>query len=243
LDIIAFRLHGRHSVALPGGSVVFVRGGTAAWRTRSSGVLLDANHALLFPDGSDPAALTAYDGPASLTLFHDASIDLGGSPSVRIAGSADFTEHFFLTLSARDAAARDRFERLVCRLRNAAREKPETRSAHSPSYGRLMQQHVNAALGRPFRLDEIASAVALSPYTASRVFHREAGLPLRIYNRRLRLRTALARIADRHALSQVALELGFFDHAHFTKAFRAEFGMTPSEWRATAYKTLFVTAA
>lgn len=243
MDIIAFRLHGRHSVALPGGSVVFVRGGAAAWQTRSRDVLLDANHALLFPEGSEPAALTASDGPASLTLFHESSVDLGRTPSVRIIDSLDFVEHFVLTLGARDASARDRFERLVWRLRNGCREKPATLSAHSPSYGRLMQRYVNAALARPFRLDELARAVALSPYTASRVFHREAGLPLRTYNRRLRLRTALARIADRHALSQVALELGFFDHAHFTKAFRAEFGITPSEWRATAYKTLFVSAA
>ena len=223
--------------------MVFVRGGSAAWQTHSSDVLLDANHALLFPAGSEPAALTASDGPASLTLFHEPGVDLGARPSVRIAGSLDFAEHFFLTLGTRDGAARDRFEELVARLRHATREKPATLSAHSPSYGRLMQQYVNAALARPLRLDEVASAVALSPFTASRVFHREAGLPLRIYNRRLRLRTALARIADRHALSQVALELGFFDHAHFTKAFRAEFGITPSQWRATAYKTLFVSAA
>jgi transcriptional regulator GlxA family with amidase domain len=63
------------------------------------------------------------------------------------------------------------------------------------------------------------------------VFHREAGIPLRTYVRRLRLRNALARISTARDLSQVALALGFFDQPHFTKAFRAEFGIAPSEWR------------
>lgn len=222
---------------------MFIRSGAAAWQTRTSDVLLDPNHALLVPRGSEPAALTAGEEPASLTLLCDPRIDFGPAPSARIVDSATFVEHFHVTLSVRDASARERLARLVCSVRTNGREKPATLSARSPNYGRIMQQYINGTLARASRLEDVAKAVALSPFTASRVFHRETGLPLRAYARRLRLRTALARIADRHALSQIALELGFFDHAHFTKTFRAEFGFTPSEWRATAYKTLFVTAA
>lgn len=208
MDIIAFRLYRDHSVAVPQECVAFVRGGTAAWQTRTGDVLLDPNHALLLPLGGEPAALTARGGAASLTLLCEPHFDYGAAPS-----------------------ARDRLAQLVLNLRTSSREKPVTLSAQSPGYGRVVQQCLNATLERPFRLDDVAKAVKLSPFTASRVFRRESGLPPRIYNRRLRLRTALARIADRHALSHVALELGFFDRAHFTKAFRAEFGFTPSEWR------------
>lgn len=230
MDIIAFRLHTAHSVAVPLGCAVFVRSGAVAWQTRSSDVLLDPNHCLLFPRDSGPAALTAIGGAASLTIFCDSRIDFGSAPSARIIDSAVFAQHFCMTLLPGGACARPRMARLIERVRSA-REKPATLSAHSPSYGRMMQQYINNAIAAPLRLDDVARGAALSPFRASRVFHRELGLPLRIYNRRLRLRTALARIADRHALSHIALELGFFDHAHFTKAFRAEFDMTPSEWR------------
>lgn len=230
MDIIAFRLHTAHSVAVPPGCALFVRSGAAAWQTRSSDVLLDPNHCLLVPRDSAPTALTACGGPASITIFHEPRIDFGAKPSARIIDSSLFAQHFCLTLLPGGACARPRVARLIERVRSA-REKPATLSAHSPSYGRIMQRYVNNEIAQPTRLDDVARAAALSPFTASRVFHRELGLPLRIYNRRLRLRTALARIADQHALSDVALELGFFDHAHFSKTFRTEFDMTPSEWR------------
>lgn len=231
MDIIALRLHTNHSVAAPRGSVMFVRGGTVAFQTRRSDVLLDANHALLVPATAEPAAITANGGPAWLTFICEPGIDFGAQPSVRLIESAVFLQHFYITLNRRDPRALASIAPIVHALLTAAPEKPSTSSAHSPSYGRLMQTFVNAALARPFSLLEVARASALSPFTASRAFHREAGLSLRIYVRRLRLRTALARIAARDDLSQVALQLGFFDHAHFTKAFRAEFGIAPSQWR------------
>lgn len=231
MDIIAFRLHPEHSVAVPRGSVLFVRSGAVAWQTRSSDVLLDPNHALLSPAFTEPSVITGVQAPASITMFCAPCVDFGQAPSARLIDSAAFLEQFHLTLTPRHARTLERIAHLVKMLRATGVEKPDTCSAQSPSYGRVMQQYLNSTLARPLRLDDVANAAALSPHAASRIFHREAGLALRIYARRLRVRTALARIADCHEFSQVALQLGFFDHAHFTKAFRAEFGMTPSDWR------------
>ncbi len=183
MDIIAFRLHTAHSVGVPRGCAVFIRSGAVAWQTRSSDVLLDPNHCLLFPRASGPGALTACGGPASLTIFCDSRIDFGNAPSARIIDSLIFAQHFCVTLLPGGACARPRVARLVERVRSA-REKPATLSAHSPSYGRIMQRYVNNEIARPSRLEDVARAAALSPFTASRVFHRELGLPLRIYTRR-----------------------------------------------------------
>lgn len=242
MDVIAFRLHTYHSVAVPPGCAVFVRGGAVAWQTRQSDVLVDPNHALLVPCSEQPSALTAIDAPASLTLICAPRIDLGAQPSVRLIDSAAYLEHFCITLSARDMDAASRLDRLVQSLRERAAEKPAASSAHSPSYGRIMQQYVTSSLAYPFKLADVASAAALSPFTASRVFHRESGVPLRVYTRRLRVRTALASIAERRNLVNVAMQLGFADHAHFSNAFRAEFGMTPSDWRDFACTKLYKTA-
>lgn len=231
MDIIAFRLHPEHSVAVPRGSALFVRSGAVAWQTRRSDVLLDPNHALLSPVLTEPSVITGVQSPSSITLICEPRVDFGATTSARLIDSAVFLEQFCLTLTPSHARSLERFTGLIRTLRTCAAEKPESDSARSPSYGRVMQHYLTSTLARPMRLDDVAGAVGLSPHAASRIFHREAGLPLRIYARRLRVRTALARIADCQEFAQVALQLGFFDHAHFTKAFRAEFGMTPSDWR------------
>jgi AraC-like DNA-binding protein len=192
---------------------------------------MDVNHVVLFPYGVQPAALTAGPWGAGITLLRAAHADYGSAPCVRLIDSPSFLEHYRLTL--RDDLARDArsIAVLIDRVRTDAPKKPSSASAHSPTYGREMQEYLNDAIARPFSLRDVARSCALSPFTASRVFHREAGIPLRTYVRRLRLRTALARIAKTCDFSTIAQELGFFDHAHFTKAFRAEFGIAPSHWR------------
>jgi AraC-like DNA-binding protein len=210
---------------------VFVRSGAAAWQTRSSDVLMDVNHALIFPHDAQPAVLTASDFQSEITFLQHPLGDYGSTPCLRLVDSAAYLEHYRIALSPYCARTAERVARLIAALRENAQKKPASRSAHSPTYGRSMQLYLNAALRLPFTLRDVARACALSPFTASRVFHREAGIPLRIYARRLRLRTSLAHIAANRDLSRIAQELGFFDHAHFTKAFRNEFGLAPSQWR------------
>lgn len=87
----------------------------------------------------------------------------------------------------------------------------------------------------PLSLAEIARAAYVSPYHLCRVFSREVGMPVHRYLNRLRLRASLPRMTDRQAnLSELALDLGYSSHSHFSSAFRREFGITPSEFRRTA---------
>jgi AraC-like DNA-binding protein len=229
--VLRLTLPANRSIAIPPGCAVFVRRGTAAWQTRSSDVLLDVNHALLFPEAADLAVLTANDVPAALSFIRSSHIDFGGAPCVRIVDSQTFLDHYRLAFHADDLGAVQHAACIVAAIRFNAPKKPVTLSARSPSYGRIMQHYVNDTLAQRLHLRDVAQTCAVSPFTASRVFHREAGIPLRLYVRRLRARTALAHICARRDLAAVAQELGFFDHAHFTKAFRAEFGIAPSEWR------------
>ena len=83
-------------------------------------------------------------------------------------------------------------------------------------------------------LGDLADKVHSSPYHLSRVFHRLTGLTLQRYLNRVRLREALARVADGEDLTKVALASGFYDHSHFTNAFRREFGVPPSAVRREA---------
>ncbi len=69
-------------------------------------------------------------------------------------------------------------------------------------------------------------------YHLSRVFRRQVGLPLHRHLNRLRLRAALERLVDsRERLIEIAFDLGFSSHGHFTAAFHREFGIPPSVFR------------
>lgn len=90
-------------------------------------------------------------------------------------------------------------------------------------------------LGERITLDDVASAVHVSPFHFARTFRQQTGIPVHRYLTHLRLRNSLQRLADgADDLAALALELGFSSHSHFTDTFRREFGCTPSDVRRKA---------
>jgi AraC-like DNA-binding protein len=78
-------------------------------------------------------------------------------------------------------------------------------------------------------LDQLARLVGVSVFHLCRVFRRQTGLTLHEYRTELRLRHALERLPEPGAdLTQLALDVGFSSHSHFTAVFRRAFGLTPS---------------
>lgn len=117
----------------------------------------------------------------------------------------------------------------------AARPLRRATRRHHRGLAFAAQTVLNKRFAGPLTLRAIATAVGSSPYHLCRIFRRETGLPLHRYLNRLRLRASLEHLADReHDLTDLALSVGFSDHSHFTSAFRGEFGISPSRFRATA---------
>jgi AraC-like DNA-binding protein len=111
------------------------------------------------------------------------------------------------------------------------RTRSATRRAH-----RDVAENVKAILADRFRdrltLSEVANAAKVSPYHLCRIFAREVGMPIHRYLNRLRLRDSLWQLAERQtSLTDLALDLGYSSHSHFTDAFRREFGVSPNEFR------------
>ena len=78
----------------------------------------------------------------------------------------------------------------------------------------------------------LAALCHLSERQFARVFHRLLGESPMRYLIRQRLRAACHElIATDHAAGAIALDLGFYDQSAFTRAFRAESGMTPARYR------------
>jgi AraC-like DNA-binding protein len=78
----------------------------------------------------------------------------------------------------------------------------------------------------------LARRAGLSPFHFLRTFERVVGVTPHQYVRRTRLRHAAIRLVTQGAtVLDIALECGFGDVSNFNRAFRAEFGMAPTDLR------------
>ena len=84
-------------------------------------------------------------------------------------------------------------------------------------------------------LSRFAAALGCTPFRLCHAVRAVTGGTLHAWLVRLRLQLSLERVAEpRSDLTQVALDLGFSSHSHFTAAFRRAFGLTPSRFRRAA---------
>jgi AraC family transcriptional regulator len=88
--------------------------------------------------------------------------------------------------------------------------------------------------GRLVPLERVAREAHYSRFHLLRTFHARTGYTLHQYHLHLRLRRSLGPLLGGTPVAEIALELGFQGHSHFTARFRRAFGETPSAVRAIA---------
>ncbi|MFC5698592.1 AraC family ligand binding domain-containing protein [Pseudomonas sp. GCM10022186] len=94
-----------------------------------------------------------------------------------------------------------------------------------------LRDWLESRLDAPPSLEELAAFCGLSPWQALRRFNRQCGLPPHQWLTQLRLERALPRVLRGENLSEVALDLGFYDQAHFSRLFRRTYGVPPARLR------------
>jgi AraC-like DNA-binding protein len=84
------------------------------------------------------------------------------------------------------------------------------------------------------RVEDLARRCGLSTRALQRLFREYVGVPPKWVLRRVRLHEAAERLADGRAddWPRLALELGYFDQAHFIKDFKAVVGRSPADYAA-----------
>lgn len=83
-------------------------------------------------------------------------------------------------------------------------------------------------------LSQIAADLGVTSIYLTQCFKRSEGMPLYRYQTWLRLCRALDRLPDRDDITDLAFELGYSSHSHFSAVFRSELGTTPSLYRSQA---------
>lgn len=109
------------------------------------------------------------------------------------------------------------------------------RESESRSLATRVDEYVRSRLEDPqLSIRSIATTFAISERYVYTILERR-GIDLGALMRRHRLARAARMLEDPRAenatIATIAHHCGFADHAHFSRTFRGEFGMSPSEWR------------
>lgn len=244
------RAHRWHVVGLP-------RGGASVLRAQGRARLLDAGHVALHEPCAPYVSAHPYgcgDHGWNIALQPEAlDLDEGwtrGEPFSRIAPLPErAVAHWRLTLERwmrggeTDAAV---VEEATLELIHAVIKGLEvvgaglgprragTEEDHERVFDRARAE-IFRRYREPIRLGDLARAACASPFHLCRVFKWAGGVPVHRYINRLRLLDALEAVVEHDvSLTDLALDLGFSSHSHFTHTFHRELGITPSELRRRA---------
>lgn len=110
---------------------------------------------------------------------------------------------------------------------------PHENAKSSPSWLNRVVDKLNSQYCERLTLDELGQEAGVHPVHLSRVFRNCVGEGIGEYVHRLRIQAACRQmVIPHHTLADVAIETGFADQSHFTRAFRRLTGMSPGAFRA-----------
>jgi AraC family transcriptional regulator len=134
---------------------------------------------------------------------------------------------------ATDAASDLALEALCLELVAAwLRSRADEEASAAPRWLGEARDVLHAHLDRPIAMTELAARAGVHPSHLARSFRRHLGCSPGAYLRRLRLERAREALAETHeSILAIALEAGFSDQAHFTRAFHRMTGLPPAAYR------------
>jgi AraC-like DNA-binding protein len=128
--------------------------------------------------------------------------------------------------------------RVVAEAAGAGEVGVRTQSARRAAAVDKARSYILSRYREALSVSSIAAASGIAPSTLCESFPQAVGMPVWRYVQRLRMEDAALALGEGVTdLSRLALDLGFSSHSHFTQAFRAHFGATPSGFSQTLYSS------
>ena len=177
-----------------------------------------------------------FEQPSELSMRSDGSLARAMAPSTRdlLARLVD------VATAAADndrAEAKYTLEKALAML-ISSRGSDKGRFAHAsrgglaPWQARRVAGHVREHIGTHLRASYLATLVKLSNSHFNRAFKVSFQDTPSVYIMRQRIRLAQdIMLTTSHPLSQIALQCGWCDQAHFSRMFRRFVGQSPRRWR------------
>ncbi|MFI4967567.1 MAG: helix-turn-helix transcriptional regulator [Gammaproteobacteria bacterium] len=238
---------GRHEEHCQVASLALVRSGTFVRRDRMGRHVADATRVVFF-DPNEPYMVDhpVPGGDRCTALMFDAATlreavrHARGEPErffarATLPGSAAMhLAHRELLAAARDQDAVQVEETALYLLRQSCSGEDEPR-LRGPAANRAAalaadaQVLIGAMFSGKVTLEMLADKLGVSPFRLCRAFRQATGGTLHQHLTNLRLAAALEKLPEyRERLTDLALDLGFSSHSHFSHAFRSRFGRTPA---------------
>jgi AraC family transcriptional regulator len=132
---------------------------------------------------------------------------------------------------APDASWSAAAEALLVQLVAAAARAEDARTARVKPWLRDVHELVHDRAPERFSLGELAEWAGVHPVHLARSFKRAYGWTVCEYGRAVRLDWAAKELLGDAPIARLAIDAGFADQSHFTRAFRRHTGLTPGRYR------------
>lgn len=210
----------------------FARDATTLSRSSIATLPAGATHSSRFATHSTQIlAVRPIDSQAS-SLFGSL---LSRRRHMQVAVSTAIGWRMVCELASRDTSWELALEGLVLQLLATVDRAPEEPAPKATEWLRTARDLMHERVPDHPSLVELATAVGRHPTHVARAFRREYGVTLAEYSRALRLDWARMQISVGEApLARIAIDAGFADQSHFTRAFRCHVGVTPGRFRELA---------
>ncbi|WP_369062025.1 AraC family transcriptional regulator [Caulobacter sp. 73W] len=97
---------------------------------------------------------------------------------------------------------------------------------------RRVKDYIDDNYAHDFGLEQLSQVAGLSRFHLVRAFKRTMGLSPLAYRNQRRIDEARLMLHGGQTITQIALALGYCDHAHLTRQFQRIVGVSPSQYRA-----------
>ncbi len=102
-----------------------------------------------------------------------------------------------------------------------------------------MLDYIEKNLSRNIKVQDIADAFKYNPKYLSHLFYKLCGTPLKQFILKRKIETANFMLSDKDMpIKEIAFNLGFSDVHNFTRAYKKQTGISPSEYRNAFSKRL-----
>ena len=97
---------------------------------------------------------------------------------------------------------------------------------------RQAQEYIQENYKKDLSLDALSKELDISPYYFSKLFKEETGSNFVEYLTNLRMSRAKELLKDEKlSMKEICMEVGYSDPNYFSRIFKKNFGMTPTEYR------------